>query len=205
MPKRRCRAASASISPARADSGLEARARRRGQLLPGNRGPGQTTAQEKMPKYAKKEARKQLRRLEMMHPDASEATIVRTYLSGFWICPGRKPLRICLICQWPPRCLTKITTAWTASVSASLNIWRCASSTPIPSGPIIRFAGPPGARQDPFGQAIAKAMGRKFYRLSLGGMRDEAEILRLSPHLHRRHARPHLARPQERVVTIRCS
>ncbi len=131
---------------------------------------------KKMPKYAKKEARKQLKRLEMMHPDASEATIVRTYLEWFLDLPWKKSSRDRLDLKVAARVLDEDHYGLEKIKERILEYLAVRKLNKDTKGPIICFVGPPGVGKTSLGQAIAKAMGRKFYRLSLGGMRDEAEI-----------------------------
>jgi ATP-dependent Lon protease len=131
---------------------------------------------KKMPKYAKKEARKQLRRLEMMHPDASEATIVRTYLDWFLDLPWRQSSTDMLDLKVAANVLDEDHYGLDRIKERILEYLAVRKLNADTKGPIICFVGPPGVGKTSLGQAIAKAMGRKFYRLSLGGMRDEAEI-----------------------------
>nr|WP_319588207.1 endopeptidase La [uncultured Desulfobulbus sp.] len=131
---------------------------------------------KKMPKYAKKEARKQLRRLEMMHPDASEATIVRTYLDWFLDLPWRQSSTDLLDLKVAANVLDEDHYGLDRIKERILEYLAVRKLNADTKGPIICFVGPPGVGKTSLGQAIAKAMGRKFYRLSLGGMRDEAEI-----------------------------
>ncbi|MGE4558596.1 MAG: endopeptidase La [Desulfobulbus sp.] len=131
---------------------------------------------KKMPKYAKKEARKQLRRLEMMHPDASEATIVRTYLEWFLDLPWRDSSKDMLDLKVAAEVLDEDHYGLDRIKERILEYLAVRKLNADTKGPIICFAGPPGVGKTSLGQAIAKAMNRKFYRLSLGGMRDEAEI-----------------------------
>ncbi len=131
---------------------------------------------KKMPKYAKKEARKQLRRLEMMHPDASEATIVRTYLDWFLDLPWRQSSKDLLDLKVAANVLDEDHYGLDRIKERILEYLAVRKLNADTKGPIICFVGPPGVGKTSLGQAIAKAMGRKFYRLSLGGMRDEAEI-----------------------------
>ena len=131
---------------------------------------------KKMPKYAKKEARKQLKRLEMMHPDASEATIVRTYLDWFLDLPWRECSKDMLDLKVAAEVLDEDHYGLETIKERILEYLAVRKLNANTKGPIICFVGPPGVGKTSLGQAIAKAMGRKFYRLSLGGMRDEAEI-----------------------------
>ena len=131
---------------------------------------------KKMPKYAKKEAKKQLKRLEMMHPDASEATIVRTYLDWFIDLPWKESSTDQLDLKVAADILDEDHYGLDRIKERILEYLAVRKLNENTKGPIICFVGPPGVGKTSLGQAIAKAMGRKFYRLSLGGMRDEAEI-----------------------------
>jgi len=130
----------------------------------------------KMPPEVETEALKQLGRLERMHPDASEASMLRTY------------------CDW------LIETPWTKQTIDNLDLARAKAILDDDhynlskikerileylavrklkermKGPILCFAGPPGVGKTSLGRSIARALGREFVRISLGGVKDEAEI-----------------------------
>jgi ATP-dependent Lon protease len=130
-----------------------------------------------MPEEANKEALKQLSRLEKMHPDSSESSIIRTYL------------------EW----LTDL--PWSLTSEEHINLDDALDTLnedhfdlqkvkdrilehlavrklkgPETKGPILCFSGPPGVGKTSLGRSIAKATGREFVRISLGGVKDEAEI-----------------------------
>ena len=130
----------------------------------------------RMPKEAKLEAEKQLRRLEQMHPDSAETAVVRTYLD--WLCdlPWSKSTRDMLDIQKARQVLERNHYGLEKVKERILEYLSVRKLNPAMKGPILCFVGPPGVGKTSLGQAIAKAMRRKFIRISLGGIRDEAEI-----------------------------
>lgn len=131
---------------------------------------------KRLPKYAKKEARKQLKRLEMMHPDASEATIVRTYIDWILDLPWNESSTDRLDLKVAAAVLDEDHYGLERVKERILEFLAVRKLNKSTKGPILCFVGPPGVGKTSLGQAIAKAMGRQFHRMSLGGMRDEAEI-----------------------------
>ncbi len=130
----------------------------------------------RMPKAAKKEALKQVKRLEMMHPDASEASIIRTYLDWLLDVPWSKSTQDRLDIKLAKEVLDADHYGLDKVKERILEYLAVRKLSKSTKGPILCFVGPPGVGKTSLGQSIARAMGRKFYRLSLGGMRDEAEI-----------------------------
>ncbi|XCN71929.1 MAG: endopeptidase La [Candidatus Electrothrix aestuarii] len=137
---------------------------------------GRKIKKKRMPKYARKEARKELKRLEMMHPDASEANIIRTYIEWIIDLPWKKSSKDILDLELAAKVLDEDHHGLEKIKERILEFLAVRKLNKETKGPILCFAGPPGVGKTSLGQAVAKAMGRKFYRLSLGGMRDEAEI-----------------------------
>ena len=131
---------------------------------------------KKMPKYARSEAKKQLKRLEMMHPDASEANIIRTYIDWFIDLPWGKTSKDRLDLKEAAKVLDEDHYGLDKVKERILEYLAVRKLNANTKGPIICFVGPPGVGKTSLGRAIAKAMKRKFCRLSLGGTRDEAEI-----------------------------
>jgi len=132
--------------------------------------------QAKLPKEPAKEAEKQLKRLEQMHPDSSEATIVRTYLDWLVELPWNKTTKDVLEI---PRVKQMLDTNHYGLKNVKDRILEYLSVrklNPKKKGQILCFVGPPGVGKTSLGQAIANAMNRKFFRFSLGGIHDEAEI-----------------------------
>ena len=129
-----------------------------------------------LPGEVEKEAQRQLRRLEQMHPEAAEASMMRTYID--WL----------------------VEMPWNVSTPDNMNIKEARSVLDEDhydlekvkeriveflgvhklkkqmKGPILCFVGPPGVGKTSLGKSIARALRRRFVRISLGGIRDEAEI-----------------------------
>jgi len=130
----------------------------------------------KMPKKAKEEAERQLKRLETMHPDSAEASIIRTYLDWLVELPWGVSMKENLGLKDAKRVLDEDHYNLEKVKERILEFLAVRKLKKSAKGPILCFVGPPGVGKTSLGKSIARAMGRKFVRLSLGGMRDEAEI-----------------------------
>ena len=130
----------------------------------------------KLPPDSLEEALKQLRRLEQMHSDSSEASIIRTYLDCIVELPWNRSTKDFLDIEKSAQLLDKNHFGLDKVKDRILEYLSVRKLNPGLKGQIICFAGPPGVGKTSLGQAIAKAMKRKFIRISLGGIRDEAEI-----------------------------
>ncbi len=130
----------------------------------------------KMPKNVEKEALKQLKRLEFMHPDSSEAGVIRNYLEWLIELPWNKSTKDNLNLKHVKRILDKDHYNLEKVKERILEFLAVKKINPKAKGAIICFVGPPGVGKTSLGKSIAKALGRKFVRVSLGGVRDEAEI-----------------------------
>ena len=129
-----------------------------------------------LPKDVRKEADKQLRRLAGMHADSSEANVVRTYLDWLVELPWKKLSRDRLDIAYAKQILDEDHCGLEKVKDRILEFLSVRKLNPQSKGPILCFAGPPGVGKTSLGRSIARALGRKFQRLSLGGMHDEAEI-----------------------------
>ncbi|MBB5142377.1 endopeptidase La [Desulfovibrio intestinalis] len=129
-----------------------------------------------LPKDVRKEADKQLRRLAGMHADSSEANVVRTYLDWMVELPWKKLSRDRLDIAYAKQILDEDHCGLEKVKDRILEFLSVRKLNPQSKGPILCFAGPPGVGKTSLGRSIARALGRKFQRLSLGGMHDEAEI-----------------------------
>ncbi|MBW1842102.1 MAG: endopeptidase La, partial [Deltaproteobacteria bacterium] len=130
----------------------------------------------RMPEGANKEAFKQLKRLEQMHQESAEASVVRTYLDWLVEMPWHNSTRDMLDIRKAKKVLDKEHFALEKVKDRILEYLSVRKLNAKMKGPILCFVGPPGVGKTSLGKAIAQAMKRKFVRISLGGIRDEAEM-----------------------------
>ena len=130
----------------------------------------------KMPLEVKRETEKQLKRLEQMHPESSEATLVRTYLDWLVELPWSKKTKDNLNIQMAKKVLDEDHYNLEKVKERILEYLAVNKLKKKIKGPILCFVGPPGVGKTSLGKSIARALGRNFTRISLGGTRDEAEI-----------------------------
>jgi ATP-dependent Lon protease len=130
----------------------------------------------KMPEEVREEALKQVGRLERMHQDASEATIVRTYLDWLLDIPWSKTTQDSLDLVAAQKILDEDHFDLKKIKERILEFLAVRKLKNKMKGPILCFVGPPGVGKTSLGKSIARAMGRKFVRISLGGIRDEADV-----------------------------
>ncbi|KAA3618491.1 MAG: endopeptidase La [Calditrichaeota bacterium] len=130
----------------------------------------------KMPKYAKDVAEKELNRLSKMSPMASEYTVTRTYLDWILDMPWKKTTKDRLNVSKAEAILNEDHYGLDKVKKRILEYLAVRQLKSDMKGPILCFVGPPGVGKTSLGRSIARALNRKFSRLSLGGVRDEAEI-----------------------------
>jgi ATP-dependent Lon protease len=111
-----------------------------------------------------------------MHPDAAEASVVRTYLDWLVEVPWKKSTREVLDIKKAQRVLDQDHYDLQKVKDRILEYLSVRKLNRRMKGPILCFVGPPGVGKTSLGRSIARAMNRKFFRISLGGIRDEAEI-----------------------------
>ncbi|MCA1945150.1 MAG: endopeptidase La [Desulfovibrio sp.] len=129
-----------------------------------------------LPKEVKAEADKQLKRLSTMHSESSEASVIRTYLEWLVELPWKKQSRDRLDIKEAKRILNEDHFGLDKVKDRILEYLSVRKLNPKMKGPILCFVGPPGVGKTSLGRSIARSLGRQFHRMSLGGMRDEAEI-----------------------------
>ncbi|MPZ75962.1 MAG: endopeptidase La [Deltaproteobacteria bacterium] len=130
----------------------------------------------KMASEVKREADKQLRRLEQMHPESSEASLVRTYLDWLVDLPWSRKTKDNLNIKKAKQVLDEDHYNLEKIKERILEYLAVNKLRKKLKGPILCFVGPPGVGKTSLGRSIARALGRNFVRVSLGGVRDEAEI-----------------------------
>jgi ATP-dependent Lon protease len=129
-----------------------------------------------LPERVRQEAEKEIERLEIVSPASAEYSVIRTYLDWILDLPWTKssPLRIDL--EQAQRILDRDHYGMEKVKQRIVEYLAVRKLNPDIKGPILCFYGPPGVGKTSLGHSIAEAMGRPFVRMSVGGMRDEAEI-----------------------------
>jgi len=130
----------------------------------------------KMPKPAEDEALRQLKKLERMHPDAAETATLRSWMEIITDLPWSKSSKDNLDLHKADRILNEDHYGLEKVKERILEALAVRKLKPKPKGPILCLVGPPGVGKTSLGRSVARALGRKFMRLSLGGVHDEAEI-----------------------------
>ena len=130
----------------------------------------------RMPKEAEKDTLKQIQRLESMHPEASEASMVRTYVDWLVEVPWSKSTKDKLDVRRAQKVLDEDHYDLEKVKERIVEYIAVKKLNPSAKGPILCFIGPPGVGKTSLGRSVARAIGKKFIRISLGGIRDEAEV-----------------------------
>jgi ATP-dependent Lon protease len=130
----------------------------------------------KVPPEVKEEIEKQITRLSQMHPESAETAVARNYLDWMFDLPWNKSTDDNLDLVKARKILDEDHYGLQKVKERILEYLAVRSLSRKIKGPILCFVGPPGVGKTSLGRSIARALGRKFIRISLGGVRDEAEI-----------------------------
>ncbi|HEY6050583.1 MAG TPA: endopeptidase La, partial [Thermoanaerobaculia bacterium] len=135
-----------------------------------------TITDKKIPSEAATEIEKQIKRLERSHPDSAETAIIRTYLDWMTGLPWGNLSEDSADIERARRILDEDHYDIEKVKERIIEYLAVHALKKTLKGPILCFVGPPGVGKTSLGRSIARALDRKFVRLSLGGVRDEAEI-----------------------------
>jgi ATP-dependent Lon protease len=130
----------------------------------------------KMPKPVLEEVERQLKKLERMHPDSAETATLRNWLDWMVTLPWGKASKDNLDLVEAQRILDEDHYGLEKVKERIVEYLAVRKLKEKMKGPLLCFVGPPGVGKTSLGKSIARALGRKFVRLSLGGVKDEAEI-----------------------------
>lgn len=133
-------------------------------------------AEASLPEEVEEKALKEVERLEKMPPMVAEAVVVRNYLDWLLSLPWSVETRDRLDLEMAEKILNEDHYGLTKPKERILEYLAIRKLARKMKGPIICFIGPPGVGKTSLGKSIARALGRKFVRMSLGGVKDEAEI-----------------------------
>ena len=131
---------------------------------------------KKLPEEVKKEAGRELDRLSKLPPAAAEYHVIRTYLDWIIDLPWNEYTEDNLDLERAQKVLDEDHYDLKEVKERIIEYLAVRKRKPGMKGPILCFVGPPGTGKTSLGRSIARALGRKFIRMSLGGVRDEAEI-----------------------------
>jgi ATP-dependent Lon protease len=129
-----------------------------------------------LPEEARQEAERELDRLSRMHPSSAEYTVASTYLDWITALPWHESTRDTIDINKARKILDDDHFGLEKPKRRIIEYLAVRKLKPESKGPILCFAGPPGTGKTSLGRSIARALGRNFHRISLGGVRDEAEI-----------------------------
>jgi len=129
-----------------------------------------------MPKEARDKAISELNKLKLMSPMSAEATVVRNYVDWLVKCPWKKKTKVHHDIQLAEKVLDEDHYGLEKVKERIVEYLAVQQRVKTLKGPILCLVGPPGVGKTSLGQSIARSTNRKFVRMSLGGVRDEAEI-----------------------------